>query len=116
MNLCISFYVCALFFSLFTSLKDLENFIIATTKGLSVTVEEGDYQGLVSVMGRLMAVKEKQAIADAMFEPLKETIELLKVYNQELPDEVHLQLQVTASGPLACTYPIMYMYVVICTM
>ena len=32
--------------------------------------------------------------ADTMFEPLKETIELLKYYGQALPDEVHQQLQV----------------------
>ena len=41
-----------------------------------------------------MAVKDKQPVADNMFEPLKETIELLKTYGQELPDEVHQQLQV----------------------
>lgn len=45
-------------------------------------------------MGHLMAVKDKQPVADNMFEPLKETIELLKMYGQELPDEVHQQLQV----------------------
>ena len=33
--------------------------------------------------------------ADGMFEPLKATIELLRVYGQELPDEVHQQLQVS---------------------
>ena len=81
--------------SSFSSLKDLNEFISVTSQGLSVTVEEGDYQGLVEVMGRLMAVKEKQTTADTMFEPLRETIELLKTYNQELPDEVHLQLQVS---------------------
>ena len=46
------------------------------------------------MMGHLMAVKDKQPMADNMFEPLKETIELLKTYGQELPDEVHQQLQV----------------------
>lgn len=46
------------------------------------------------MMGHLMAVKEKQPVADNMFEPLKDTIELLKTYGQELPDEVHQQLQV----------------------
>lgn len=46
------------------------------------------------MMGHLMAVKDKQPVADNMFEPLKETIELLKTYGQELPDEVHQQLQV----------------------
>lgn len=45
-------------------------------------------------MGHLMAVKDRQATTDEMFEPLKQTIELLKTYGQELPEEVHLQLQV----------------------
>ena len=49
------------------------------------------------MMGHLMAVKDKQPLADNMFEPLKETIELLKTYGQELPDEVHQQLQVCTS-------------------
>jgi dynein heavy chain len=56
--------------------------------------KEGDYAGLIKVMGHVMAVKDRQAGTDEMFEPLKETIELLKSYNQEMPEEVHLQLQV----------------------
>ena len=59
-----------------------------------MSVEEGDYDGLVSVMGHLMQVKNRQPAADHMFEPLKETIELLTTYGQELPDAVHQQLQV----------------------
>ena len=57
-------------------------------------VEEGDYNGLVECMGYLFAVKDRQATTDEMFEPLKQTIELLKTYEQELPEEVHQQLQV----------------------
>lgn len=57
-------------------------------------MEEGDYEGLVECMGNLFAVKERQASTDEMFEPLKQTIELLKTYEQEMPEEVHLQLQV----------------------
>ena len=48
----------------------------------------------VQMMSHLMAVKDKQTIADNMFEPLKATIELLKTYGQELSDDVHLQVQV----------------------
>lgn len=44
-------------------------------------------------MGHLLAVKEKLTSTDNFFEPLQETIELLKTYGQELPDEVHQQLQ-----------------------
>ena len=62
--------------------------------GLTQPVEEGDYNGLVNVMGHLMAVKDRQAATDEMFDPLKQTIELLRNYSQEMPEEVHLQLQV----------------------
>jgi len=61
---------------------------------LTQPVEEGDYNGLVAVMGHLMAVKDRQTVTDEMFEPLKQTIELLKTYGQEMPEEVHTQLQV----------------------
>lgn len=77
----------------FFSLKDLDLFIKDRKSGLSKTVEEGDYEGLVEVMGHLMKVKDRQAATDTMFGPLKETIEFLKEYGEELPDEVHTQLQ-----------------------
>lgn len=76
------------------SLKGLDEFIKVTEKGLNVTIKEGDYEGLIQVMRHLMNVKEKQPLTDAMFEPLRESIELLKTYNQEMSDEVYLQLQV----------------------
>lgn len=68
-----------------------------TKKGLDVTVNEGDYDGLVGVMHHLIAVKDRQANTDAMFEPLKQMIELLKTYNQEMSDDVHQQLEVWIS-------------------
>lgn len=76
------------------SLSDLEKFISVAEAGLSRQVEEGDYGGLVEVMGHLLAVKERQHTTDAMFEPLQQTIALLKVYEQELPDVVYKQLEV----------------------
>ncbi|XP_076856222.1 dynein axonemal heavy chain 9 [Brachyhypopomus gauderio] len=75
------------------SLSDLEEFIKVTETGLGRKVEEGDYTGLVEVMGHLMAVKERQSSTDEMFEPLKNTIDLLKTYEQELPDIVYKQLK-----------------------
>eukprot|EP00731_Ephydatia_muelleri_P036494 Em0265g1a len=59
-----------------------------TIAGLSVTVPEGrEYKALVEVMGHLFAVKERQEGTDTMFEPLKQTIELLKSYGQPLPED-----------------------------
>ncbi|KAL8211642.1 UNVERIFIED_CONTAM: Dynein heavy chain 9, axonemal [Gekko kuhli] len=75
------------------SLTDLEKFIEIAERGLSQDVEKGDYEGLVDIMGHLMAVKERQTSTNEMFEPLKETIELLKIYEQELPGEVNKQLE-----------------------
>ncbi|XP_064623162.1 dynein beta chain, ciliary-like [Lineus longissimus] len=75
------------------SLNELAAFIKGADSGLTKEVEEGDYDGLVGIMGHLMAVKERQSTTDEMFEPLKQTIELLKTYEQEMPEEVHLQLQ-----------------------
>jgi len=44
-------------------------------------------------MGHLIAVRDRQAATDEMFEPLKATIELLKTYSQEMSEDVHQQLQ-----------------------
>jgi len=76
------------------SLKDLSEFIQITEEGLGVEVPEGNYNILVDMMANLKAVKERQATTDVMFDPLKETIELLASYNQEMPEDVHQQLEV----------------------
>ena len=74
-------------------MKELGEFIKTADSGLLNPVEEGDYNGLVDCMGHLVAVKDRQSTTDEMFEPLKQTIELLKTYDQEMPEEVHIQLQ-----------------------
>ncbi|XP_063077561.1 dynein axonemal heavy chain 9-like [Engraulis encrasicolus] len=75
------------------SLSDLEGFIQVAGAGLSRGVSEGDYGGLVEVMGHLLAVRERQSTTDQMFEPLQQTIDLLKTYEQEMPDVVYKQLE-----------------------
>lgn len=69
-----------------------------TRSGLKKPLKEGDYDGLVEVMGHLMKVKERQVATDSMFEPLKQTIELLKTYGEEMPEETYLKLQVGLGG------------------
>nr|XP_051697525.1 dynein axonemal heavy chain 17 [Oryctolagus cuniculus] len=76
-----------------SSLADLEAFMKVARAGLTKPLKEGDYNGLVEVMGHLMKVKERQVATDNLFEPLKQTIELLKTYGEELPEEIHLKLQ-----------------------
>src|SRR6218665_2534921 len=78
------------------SLKDLSSFIKEADAGLTKPVKEGDIKGLKVVMDYVKRVHQRQSDTDTMFEPLKQTIELLKTYNQEMSDEVYVQLQVTA--------------------
>ncbi|KAM6403695.1 dynein axonemal heavy chain 17 [Rhynochetos jubatus] len=75
-----------------TSLQELKDFIQEVNAGLSKPLEEGDYDGLVEVMGHLMRVRGRQAVTDSMFEPLKETVALLGTYGEKMPEEIHLQL------------------------
>ncbi|XP_041519985.1 dynein heavy chain 9, axonemal [Microtus oregoni] len=75
------------------SLADLDAFIKNTESGLLKKVERGDFQGLVEIMGHLVTLKERQSSTDDMFEPLKQTIELLTSYEQELPEAVFKQLE-----------------------
>ena len=76
-------------------MADLEAFIEDAEKGLTQDVTTGDYNTLVKVMDTLVNVRERQEKTDQMFEPMKNTIELLRQYGQEMPDEVHAQLQVS---------------------
>lgn len=76
-----------------SSLTDLGQFIRSADEGLQQTVIEGNYQALVNVMGYLLHVKERQVTTDEMFIPLREIIELLKFYDQDIPEEVNVYLQ-----------------------
>ncbi|XP_071446269.1 dynein beta chain, ciliary-like [Hetaerina americana] len=75
------------------SLTELAEFITAADENLLQPVSEGDYDTLVTIMNYLRQVKERVAASDDPFEPLRETINLLKFYDQELPEEVYLLLQ-----------------------
>ncbi|KAJ3249578.1 hypothetical protein HDU78_000105 [Chytriomyces hyalinus] len=72
-----------------TTLNGLNSFVKSTRKGLLSKIEEGDYNGLITAMGLLHAVKHRMANIDAMFEPLRKTINLLRQFGVEMPDEIH---------------------------
>ena len=75
------------------NLADLNNFIEQADEGLMTQVHEGDYKSLIKVMQYLQLVKEKQSIADNMFDPLKDIIDLLRNYGVEIPQESLVQLK-----------------------
>jgi len=76
------------------SLRSLRDFTVETDIGLLKPLEEGDYEGLVSIMGHLFKIRERQLEYDSMFKPLAEILELLKVYDVEMPEDVHILMQV----------------------
>uniref|UniRef100_A0A4X2M213 AAA+ ATPase domain-containing protein n=1 Tax=Vombatus ursinus TaxID=29139 RepID=A0A4X2M213_VOMUR len=75
------------------SLTDLEEFIKVTNAGFCRELKEGDYNGLVEIMGHLMAVRNRQGATDELFDPLKATITLLESYGQKMPDHVYVLLE-----------------------
>lgn len=75
-------------------MRELSSFVETTTLGLSNTVSDCDYNGLVDIMGHLMAIRDRQISNEQHFKPLKSTAELLKTYEQQLPESVYTQLEV----------------------
>ncbi|KAK5888840.1 hypothetical protein CesoFtcFv8_014895 [Champsocephalus esox] len=75
------------------SVRELSSFVQDTASGLSEKVSDGDYAGLVDIMGHLMAIRDRQISNDQHFKPLKSTAELLKTYGQQLPESVYTQLE-----------------------
>lgn len=78
------------------SLTQLDKFIKETEVGVAQDLGNGDYDVLISIMGHLVAVRDRIHSTDAMFEPIKATIALVKQYGDDLPETMHLKLQVSS--------------------
>ncbi|TPX33478.1 hypothetical protein SmJEL517_g03633 [Synchytrium microbalum] len=74
------------------TLNELDKFVKNTKKGLQVKIEEGDYDGLISAMGLLHAIKHRTANIDKTFEPLRKTVNLLRQFGVEMEDTIHKML------------------------
>ncbi|XP_019728452.1 dynein heavy chain 11, axonemal isoform X3 [Hippocampus comes] len=75
------------------SLDDLQGFVHTTVDGLAKCLPKGDYRSLVEVMSHLLAIRDRQAVTDKMFEPLRDTVILLERHGVTIPDKVYLQLE-----------------------
>ncbi|XP_060774018.1 dynein axonemal heavy chain 11 [Neoarius graeffei] len=75
------------------SVQDLSSFIENAEHGLGKSVTDGNYAGLVDIMGHLMAIRDRQQNTEQQFKPLKSTSDLLKTYSQQLPDHVYALLE-----------------------
>ncbi|KAJ3023806.1 hypothetical protein HKX48_000940 [Thoreauomyces humboldtii] len=72
-----------------TSLNELNDFVKHNKGGLQREIKEGDYDALVSSMGLLHAIKQRTGTIDGMFEPLRKTINFLRQFGVEMPEETH---------------------------
>lgn len=86
------------------SVRELSSFVQDTAHGLSNKVSDGDYAGLVDIMGHLMAIRDRQISNEQHFKPLMSTAELLKTYGQQLPESVYTQLEVCTNAQIR-TFP-----------
>ena len=71
-----------------TELDNLIEFIASVNRGLTIEVEENDTEQLIAAMTHVRNVRVNSEKIDKMFEPLRSTINLLKKYNLNMPDEV----------------------------
>ncbi|XP_031334092.1 dynein beta chain, ciliary-like [Photinus pyralis] len=82
-----------LFEHVISSLSELDSFVAEAIAALQVELSEDDYEGLLSVMGYLVKIRDRQTATDGMFQPIKEIMELLKEYGVEFSEEIYIQLQ-----------------------
>uniref|UniRef100_T1IU37 Dynein beta chain, ciliary n=1 Tax=Strigamia maritima TaxID=126957 RepID=T1IU37_STRMM len=75
------------------NLNNLDEFVKVKSVNLTRSIRDGDYEALVDTMGDLLEIKDRLEETDKMFEPIKQMIELLRTYNEEMPEEIHQLLQ-----------------------
>jgi dynein heavy chain len=70
------------------TLNEMNEFITNTKGGLQKEVMEGDYDALVYSMGLLHEMKKRNDIGKS-FEPLRKTINLLRQFGVDMPEDIH---------------------------
>ena len=74
------------------SLTNFEDFLENAEIGLQTQISEGDYEGLVKMMGLIKEVKDKQPKYDKIFEEMRNILLLLQNYNVDIPEKTLQQL------------------------
>ncbi|CAH8480381.1 unnamed protein product [Dicrocoelium dendriticum] len=78
-----------------STLDNLKVFIEDSTNDMEIKgdPEQVDYDSLVRVLERLKLIREAEDATDAGFEPLRETVALLKEFGEELPTSMNKLLE-----------------------
>lgn len=81
-----------------STLENLKAFIEDSLTDMEIpSAEEVEYDKLVTVLERLKLIREAEDATDAGFEPLRETVALLKEFGEELPESMNKLLEVSGS-------------------
>lgn len=74
------------------SLKELEEFIEMADETMSQEIDKEEYEKFIEILSVLNKVENRSMDTDNMFEPLKDIVELLKDYNEEVDNKVMVQV------------------------
>lgn len=77
----------------FERLDDLEKFIRNGRDVLEIPIDKDDYDGLLKVMEVQVAIKEKRTQFNAIFQPLLNIIELLRIYGEEFSQDIYSKVR-----------------------
>ena len=71
------------------TLHQVKDFTAVHKAGLEKKIEEGRLEDLIASMGLLQAIKYRQDNIDAVFEPLRKTVNLLRQFGVEFEEDIH---------------------------
>lgn len=71
----------------------LETFIRNGKAVLDIPINKDDYDGLLKVMEVQVAIKDKRAKFNDLFQPLLNIVELLRIYGEEFSQEMYSKVK-----------------------
>lgn len=73
-------------------LEELEKFVANGRKILSLEISKDDYETLLKIMEVLAEIKDRRQKYNAIFQPLTDIVELLKLYGEEFDEEIYAKV------------------------
>lgn len=72
-------------------LQELQDFIEKANEILDQEIEAHEYEKLVQIISLLQQIESRTEKTDSMFEPLKQEVKLLKIFEEELDSTINTQ-------------------------
>eukprot|EP00762_Andalucia_godoyi_P002900 ANDGO_04168.mRNA.1 Dynein beta chain len=85
-----------------SSVTNVSSFVSEVTVGLQKEVPPGNYDKLVAAMDLLYQVRSRNDEFDGLFDPLKDTVALLRKYNRSIDDEILAKLEILPESWSSC--------------